>query len=425
MRRPPRHTSGERGGVRPWSWKWPCGVTLAFLFVQILLAPSSPLFPDSNQYAITAYRYLGDDERTAVAKAVRQWCADQAKHQAQANDARMVPDRGLDPSQAERGCVADNAGNVEFTGQSRYQQIFAPRIGYPLAVAALTPLTGMRIALWAVPVGCTLLAGLLLWYLLIVAGLRPSVAVIGQALLYLLPTGTWGVLSLSEGPTLLGVVATILGAVLLSIGRRGSGIATLLAGLVVTGLVKYSTALPLAAALVLVALVGWWLRAGDRRGLLLLGAIGAVAAGVVELVSTRLGLPGMSESLQDSFTDHFHQPDVPDPWPRLVEVNSRYWLHWLTFTPMNVTLLAGSVVGGWAMWRRDRFVALLVLACGALGFALTAVHPEVFQGDRLYVLAWLVPVAGLPMAVQRLLDSHRGRTTVLDVVLPAECLTEA
>jgi hypothetical protein len=43
-----------------------------------------------------------------------------------------------------------------------------------------------------------------------------------------------------------------------------------------------------------------------------------------------------------------------------------------------------------------------VLACGALGFALTAVHPEVFQGDRLYVLAWLVPVVGLPMAVQRL-----------------------
>jgi hypothetical protein len=109
----------------------------------------------------------------------------------------------------------------------------------------------------------------------------------------------------------------------------------------------------------------------------------------------------MSESLQDSFTDHFYQPDVPDPWSRLLEVNSRYWPHWLTFTPMNVTLLAGCVVGGWAMWRRDRFVAVLVLACGALAFALTAAHPEVSQGDRLYVLAWLGPVVGLPMAVQR------------------------
>jgi hypothetical protein len=385
---------------------------LAFLFIQILLAPSSPLFPDSNMYSIIAYRYLGDDEQTAVTKTIRQWCADQAKHQAQVNDAWMVPDRRFDPRQVEQRCLTDNTGNVEFTGQPRYRQIFAPRIGYPLAVAALAPLTGMRIALWAVPVGCTLLAGLLLWYLLTVAGLRPSVASVGQALLYLLPTGTWGVLSLSEGPTLLGVVTAILGSVLLSTGRRGSGIAALVAGLVATGLVKYSTALPFAGALVVVALVGWWLRAGDRRGLLLLGATGAVATGAVMLVSTLLGLPGMSESLQDSFTNHFHQPDVPDPWSRLWEVNSRYWLHWLTFTPTNVTLLAGSVVGGWAMWRRDRFVALLVLACGTLGFALTAVHPEVTQGDRLYVLAWLIPVVGLPMAVQRLLDSHSGVTHV-------------
>jgi hypothetical protein len=418
-----RRTLGEQGTVRQRAWGWPCGITLAFLFVQILLAPSSTLFPDSNMYSIIAYQYLGDNEQTAVTKTIHQWCADQEKHQAQSNDALMVPDREFDHRQSEQRCVADNANTVGFTGQPRYRQIFAPRVGYPLMVAALAPLTGMRIALWAVPVGCTLLAGLLLWYLLTMAGLRPSVASVGQALLYLLPTGTWGVLSLSEGPTLLGVVTVILGSVLLGAGRRGPGIAILIAGLVGTGLVKYSTALPFAGALVVVALVSLWLRAGDRRGLLLLAATGAVATGAAMLVSTLLGLPGMSESLQDSFTGHFYQPDVPDPWSRLWEVNSRYWLHWLTFAPMNVTLLAGSMVGGWAMWRRDRFVALLVLACEALGFALTVAHPEVWQGDRLYVLAWLIPVVGLPMAVQRLLDSHSGRTTVPDVVAPAECLT--
>ncbi|MFC0541714.1 hypothetical protein [Kutzneria chonburiensis] len=391
---------------------------MIFLFVQILVAPSSTLFPDSNQYSIIAYRFLGDSEQTAVEKTVGQWCADQARHQAQANDARMVPDRAFDPARSRRSCVADNTDNVEFTGQPRYHQIFTPRIGYPLAVAALVPLAGMRIALWAVPVGCTLLAGILLWYLLIAVGLRSSVAAVGQALLYVLPTGTWGVLSLSEGPALLGVVAAMLGSVLLSTGRRRSGIATLIAGLVVAGLVKYSTALPFAGVLVVVALVGLWRRAGDRRGLLFLGVTGAAVTGAVVLVSSLLRLPGMAESLQDSFTDHFHQPDVPDPFARLLEVNGRYWLQWLTFTPMNVTLLAGSVVGGWAMWRRDRFVALLVLACGALGFALTAAHPEVTQGDRLYVLAWLIPVVGLPIAVQRLVDS--ARTTVLDVVVPAD-----
>src|SRR4051794_18165657 len=140
-----RRTIGEQGTVRQRAWGWPCGITLAFLFVQILLAPSFTLFPDSNQYSIIAYQYLGDNEQTAVTKAIHQWCADQAKHQAQTNDALMVPDRQFDTRQSEQRCVADNANTVGFTGQPRYQQIFAPRIGYPLAVAALTPLTGMRI----------------------------------------------------------------------------------------------------------------------------------------------------------------------------------------------------------------------------------------------------------------------------------------
>lgn len=387
------------------TWRWPLAVAFGFLIVQVLLAPASTVFPDSAQYARIALQYRGDDYPTAVYASAVLYCGDQAKQAMLYNGASTLPDPSVNGDQIDRQCLTDNGASIKFTGQPRYQAIFNSRIGYPLAIAALTPVVGVRIALWVVPVIATVLAGLLVWWTLALLGVRASIAAAGQAALYLLPIGTWGVQALTEGPVLLGVVAAMTGAVLLAVGRLRAGVVLLLAGLAITGLVKYSTALPLATALGAAGAVGV-LVSRHRRGVAVLSGIGILATMAIASVSSLLGMPTVMESIQDTFTNHFTQPDVSDGWRRLASLNLRYWAHWPVMVPSNILLAAACVLGAWALWRWHRAAALIVLATAALGIALTAVHPEITQGDRLYSLLWLAPVIGIPVAVQRAVSSR-------------------
>jgi hypothetical protein len=381
-------------------WRWPLGVALGFLVLQVLLAPSSVMFPDSAQYARISLQYQGDDYATALAEASSLYCADLAKQLTVSNTALMVPDPSVNDGRIEQQCVAGNAASGQFAGQPRYRAIFDSRPGYPLAVAALTPVLGIRSALWIVPVLATLLAGLAVWWTLAVLGVAPGVAAVGQAALYLLPIGTWGVQPLTEGPVLLGVTVAMAGAVGLALGRWRPGLALLLTGLAVTVAVKYSTALPLACALGAAGAAGQ-LVGGRRRALAVLSGIGILATMAIAAVSSWLGMPSVMESVQDAFTNHFVNPDVPDGWHRLLSANVRYWEHWPVQLSSNVLLAAATVLAAWALWHRHRPTALIVLAAAALGIALTVVHPDATQGDRLYSLLWLAPVIGLPVAVSR------------------------
>lgn len=359
------------------------------------------MWPDSARYAQLAYEYLGDDSTTARQRATQLFCDDAGEHAGQVNAAQFVPTPDHEPGPVTKACLAANADYLVPTGSPRYQAIFATRPGYPLAVAALTPLTGMRFALWLVPVLSTLLAGLGLWRLLTLIGVRSSVAAGGQALLYVLPTGIWGVRPLTEGPVLLGVVIAMLGAFLLTRDRNARGCALLVVGYLITGLVKYSTLLPLAGVFAVVAVLTWLVRRSGHRGALLATAISVAAACLCVLVPKWLGLAGLDDTLQDSFTDHFAKPDVHDTLSLLWQANIRYWKHWIMVEPVNVALLFGTAFGGWALWRWHRTVAAIVLGCAAVGVVLTAVHPAFDQQDRLYVLVWLVAATGLPVMVEQ------------------------
>jgi hypothetical protein len=127
---------------------------------------------------------------------------------------------------------------------------------------------------------------------------------------------------------------------------------------------------------------------------------------LIMVVSSLVGLPPMMESVQDTFTNHFVRPDVTNGWQLLLNANVRYWAHWPILLSTNIALLSATVLGGWALWRRHRAAALIVLATAALGIALTIVHPDLTQGDRLYTLLWLAPIIGVPVAAQRV----RART---------------
>lgn len=401
---PHRHARGSGWAV----WRWPLLVAGGWLFLQALLAPAASLYPDSARYAQITFRYLGADEASAHRQAAQLVCADQAEQAARWNAAQVAPDPNAPSWTVEADCMAVNADHFIPTGSPRYQAIFDPRPGYPLVTAALAPLTGVRFALWAVPVASVLFAGLGVWWLLRTIRVGSPTAAAGQALLYLLPVGTWGTQALTDGPVLAGVVAAMLGGVLLVAGRLRSGTLMLVLGLAWTALVKYSTALPLAGVLVIAALAAWWLGTLDRRGLALLGGISAAATAGILAVSHRLGLPGTTDSLQDTFTDHYAHPDVPDVWARLLDANIGYWTRWPILVPSNLLLAAGVLLGGWALWRWQRAAALVVLATAAVGVALTIAHPEVNALDRLYVLTWLAPVVGLPVAVQRLTPANAG-----------------
>lgn len=377
-------------------WRWPVLVGLLYLCVQAALAPASIVYPDTTRYAEMALIFDGASPVAARQAAVDMQCADVAEQLARADAVRPVPQHP-DVTGAEAACRTSQADHLMPTGSPRYQAMFDARPGYPMLVAPLIPLLGLKAALWVVPVMATLLAGVLVWVLLRQLGATPAVAAGGQALLYVLPTSWWGSQMLTEGPVLLGVTATALGAVLCLAGRHGRGSAVLLAGLGVTGLVKYSTATLLAGAVVAAVLVGGW-RDTNRRGALTAGGIAAGVAGLLLWMTATHRVPGAGETLQDMFTAHFATPDVADPIRMLISTDVRYWDAWLTLAPMNLALAGACAVAGFVLWRVWRPAMWLVAGVSLVGFAAAAAHPDPFEFDRLYSLMWLLPVVGLPLA---------------------------
>lgn len=357
---------------------------MIFLIVEIYLAPTSSLDVDSAWYAQLAYQYLGNSPQQAHHLAEVLWCAD-------------------DPI---KGCMAKFAQNFPPTGSPRYAAIFATRPGYPAAVAALSLVTGnLRMTMWAIPMVCTLLGGLGIYWLLRQLGLVPALAAAGQVLFYVLPTGTWGVHALTEGPITACAIATILGGVLLARRRFALGTILLILGFGIMCVIKYSTALPLAALFVIAAIVLWWRSDADHRGLAILGGVSAVTVAVVLLVSNAMHLPGFTDTAQDIFTDHFDKPDVPNVAGHMISANGDYWAHFLNIDSNNAMLLFGLVVGLVSLFRHDRVAAMIVLTTTLTGFALAAAHPDPTAGNRLYLLAWLAVIVGIPVFAHRVAGS--------------------
>ncbi|HEX3785241.1 MAG TPA: hypothetical protein VHX38_36760 [Pseudonocardiaceae bacterium] len=390
---------------------WPVAVALGFLVVQGAIAPTATLDADSARYAQQAYQFLGHDEPTSHQLAEQLWCANQAQSQARSYLDQLAPAPVIPYASADQQCLAANATAFVPTASPRYQRIFSTRPGYPLAVATIGWLTGVRFALWAVPVLSVLLSGLGIFWLLRLLKVAVPLAAAGQALSYVLPMGTWGVHALTEGPVTLGVVGAMLGGFLLIKGRPRAGTVLLVAGLAWTTLVKYSTGLPLAALLVVVALLAWWLVKPRPRGLLAFGGISALAAVAILVVSQVLNLPGFNDTAEDSFTNHYASPDVPNVVYRLLAANLHYWEIWLALEPFNIMLLVGGLVGLWALWRWHRFTMLLTLAATALGFLQAAVRPDAPSLDRLYILGWMAFVVGIPVAIMLLMERHKARPT--------------
>lgn len=377
------------------SWVLPAALAIGFLLVQLVLAPQLRMYPDTARYAELALTYRGVPAAEAHATVLPMLCADVAEQAVRDS----LPGYPVDPVGIEQSCLIAQAEHFVPTGDPRYAAIFQTRPAYPAIVSVLSTVVGLKPALWAVPVLATALAGLFVWSLLRRLAVGRHLAAAGQVLLYVLPIGWWGSQMLTEGLVLLAVLVVVVGGVKLMDGERG-GQAFLLGGFAALGAIKSSTGALLAVAFVATAAVGWFFDQGRRRAWLHTGAGSLVSAAVLLGVPAARGWPGLDVSLQDLLTGHFHQPDVPDVWMGWLAAIQDFVVRWPAANETNLVLLIGTPALGWILWLWHRPTALVVAAVGATAVGSMLVHPSLGEASRLYTLAWMVVVVGLPVAVR-------------------------
>ena len=357
---------------------------------------------DTYQYAKQTLRILGDGQQQAVHGAVVMFCQDSGNAAATADTLNYAASSGGSSySSAYDACLRTYRDGLT-PGSPRYLAIFTSRPGYPLLAAPIAAVFGLRFGLWAAALLCTLLAGALVLLLLRSVGCDARIALAGQALYLAAPTGYWGSRMLTDGPSLAATLLTVVGAWWLVQHRTRSGLWFLGAGLVAGFLVRYSSEQVVALFLALAAAVCLLRVPGARtRGVKLLAVVSGAGFVVSEIASTALGWPGLSASLQDTFTKHFIRPDVSDPVGRLVRLDLHFWGYYPVSEPTALLLLAGLVTLAVLLIRRERVYGILVTAVALTGAAAVAAHPIASQSDRLMVPVWLLLVLGLPPLLRR------------------------
>jgi hypothetical protein len=358
---------------------------------------------DTYQYAKQTLRFLGDGPAAAVHDATVMYCQDSGSSASLTDsleNAVSSDSASSSYTSAYAACMRTYRNGLTPTAP-RYLAIFTSRPGYPLLAAPIAAVFGLRFGLWGAAMLCTLLAGFLVFFLLRAAGSSDRLALAGQALFLVAPTGYWGSRMLTEGPSLATVLLALLGAVWLVQGRIRSGASVLTAGLVAGFLVRYSS--EQAAALLITvgaaACLRWAprKRRGDLQVILAISGVGFVLS---ELASTALGWPGVSESLQDTFTKHFLRPDVSNPVSRLISLDLHFWGNFPVSEPTALLAVAGLIAIAVLLIRRDPVYGSLVVAVAATGVAAVVAHPLASQADRLMMPVWLLLPLGLPRLLQ-------------------------
>ncbi|MFI7497873.1 hypothetical protein ACIBVL_05055 [Streptomyces sp. NPDC049687] len=402
--------------TRPSRWRTalPLLTCLVYAVLQLAAGPQWTLFPDSYRYARAAEQYLGASREEAHRTALAAFCTSRADRAA--HDGRLQPTTRKSASalkaDAERACL-DRWADAEdiTTADPRYQAIFSSRPGYPLLAApfvgAFGVLKGMRLlGLLTAAAGSLMVFGLLRG-----AGLARGAAVVGQVAFLATPLGWWSAQALGEGLFTVCVLGALWGGLLLLRNRSLPWAAALTSLAYGTGAVtRYSSVLVLAAFVAAAATAGLCFPGRLRhRGTVVLAGLSALAAGGVFVAMRALALPSSQVTLQDTFTHHFADPEVADPWGRLLGLAARFWRDWAAQQAELPYFLALTALAAWALVRYGDGLGRLALATGLTGVCLVTAHPLVQEADRLAVLMWMPVVLGLPLVVDRHWTWHPPR----------------
>ncbi|MFF4898245.1 hypothetical protein [Streptomyces sp. NPDC001068] len=419
--------------MRPRTWV----LVLAALFAVLQLAQVTGRdSPDSKNYVSYALALGGADRRAAAARTVDWVCAGRASGAARAQSVNVV--RFHAPSPARRvfaQCRADELRHVArrsaertdghvvpFVGP-RLRAIFEVRPGYPVFLLPFVTVFGVTWGVWLASVLVTVAGGVLAFLVLRTLSVPVPLALTGQALYYVLPVGTTAMRPMTEGLLLALTLTAVWGCALALTGRtdagRGdagragkawagerAGVALVAGALLALFAVKHAQALFLGACLAgagtAVAVVRRRRGQAAGRGVVAITAAGCAAVAGTLLLARLLHYPSEAESMQDLLTDHYARPDRVRPWPEFLHLEWDFWVEWLRRQAPAPLFPAALAAGAWGARRRPAFGVFLLAAAGT-GFLTQAGHPDIaIGGGRLIVLAWLLPVLGVPLLLEPL-----------------------
>ncbi|WP_320781155.1 hypothetical protein [Streptomyces sp. CRN 30] len=402
--------------MRPRTWV----LLLAAVFALLQLANVTGRdTPDTKNYLSYALSLSGAGKRGAAAGAIEHYCASRASSAKRAQSVHVVHFHRADPTARHlAGCREREWRRVETrleAGQTgghtvpfmpeRFMRIFEVRPGYPAFLVPFVTVLGVTWGVWTASVLVAAAGGVLAFLILRTLSVPVPLALTGQALYYVLPCGATAMRPMTEGLLMALTLTAVLGCALVVRGRRErAGLALVAGSLALLFTVKHSQALFLGSSLAVAgAAIALRRRRRGRapgRDVLRLAGIGLGAALATVVLARLLHYPSESESLQDLLADHFARPDRARPWPEFLQLQGNFWTEWTRRQlrePLFVTALAA---GAWGALRRPAFGAFL-LAAAATGVLTQIGHPDIgIWGGRLIVLAWLLPVVGIPLLLE-------------------------
>ncbi|MER5527162.1 hypothetical protein ABT075_21615 [Streptomyces sp. NPDC002677] len=424
--------------MRPRTWV----LVLAAVFAVLQLANVTGRdTPDSENYVSYALTLGGADHREAAARTIDWACAGQASQAARAQSVNVLHFHAPSPAgrvfsecrenelrRVERRLAAGQTdGHVVPFVAPRLRAIFEVRPGYPVFLLPFVTVFGVTWGVWLASVLVTAAGGVLAFLVLRTLSVPVPLALTGQALYYVLPVGTTAMRPMTEGLTLALTLTAMWGCALTLTGRAGAararaagtardgtagtvwvGTALVAGALLALFAVKHAQALFLGVCL---AGAGAVVAVGRRRrgrapgrGVVAIAAAGCAAVAGTLLLARLLRYPSEAESMQDLLTGHYTHPDRVRPWPEFLHLEWDFWVEWLRRQLLAPLFPAALAAGVWGARRRPAFGVFLLAAAGT-GFLTQAGHPDItIWGDRLIVLAWLLPVVGVPLLLEPLVD---------------------
>jgi hypothetical protein len=369
-----------------------------YVLIQVLAASSVSPANDTYRYAKLTLQLLGESPSAAQSKALRAYCEDDATWQAQRRSVDPVTTgTPFSKSTAIKKCVSKSATTGLAPNNPRYEEIFSSRWGFPVMAAPFARLFGVNLGLRVTSWLMTVLGGLFIYLILRILGIRGRTAAMGQAVYYASPIGWWGSYGLTDGPAVALTAAGLLGALLILRRRYAAGAVILAVALAGGCFVRYSNFLLVGLALTAASLLLVIFHRPVRTAAAILFGLSSLAVAGLVVTAKAFHWSGVTETLQDTFTNHFANPDVIDPWTRFTHLNIAYWSQWSQLQLRSPWLLAAVIVGSIALLRRNGPFGLLAVAVAATGFLGEAAHPVVSQGDRLMITVWIVAALGLPL----------------------------
>ncbi|WP_217143112.1 hypothetical protein [Streptomyces sp. AC627_RSS907] len=415
--------------MRPRTWVLVLAAVFAALQVANVTGRASP---DTKNYLSYALSLSGGSERGVAAATIDHVCAEKAAKARRDQRVDVVRFHRADPAErvgAEcrerewrvvepRLAAGQTDGHTVPYMTDRFMRIFEARPGYPAFLVPFVAALGVTWGLWAASVVIACAGGVLAFLVLRTMSVPVPLALTGQALYYVLPCGTTAMRPMTEGLLMALTLAAVWGCALVLRERRArAGLGLVAGSLLALFAVKHSQALflglCLAAAGALIA--ARRLRRGrpPGRGVRALAVVGLAGAVLTMVLARLLDYPSASDSVQDLLTGHFARPDREDPWPEFWRLQGSFWVEWLRRQAWEPLFVAALGAGAWGALRRGGAAGGFLVAAAFTGFLTQAAHPDInIWGERLIVLAWLLPVVGVPLLLEPVVP---GR-----VALPAQ-----